>query len=505
MSPLFTLLGWVVDATVKSSVLIVLVAVAQLAIGNRIAARWRHALWLLVILRLLVPVAPSSRWSVFNLLPSENSVRIAAADGTVVQARHARPTVVAAASEPIERPTIATIWRWALAIWIIGAIAVLLRASIAAARLHFAIRRRRQAAALHSGLALIECDLVATPALHGLFRPLLLLPENFRESFGDDELRHVVMHELWHLRRHDVAVNWLLTAVGAIHWFNPFVWFAASRLREERELACDELTLSCLEEEERRGYGRTILKLVECFRTATPIPALVGIVNHKKKMKRRILMIASYTNRTRVPLLFVAALALVGLAGFTDARGTERHTMMKKLDPAAMATVQKMGETRISLDVENASFGELLNTVTNATGITITQSPEAAASTVQQAKFTIRATNIPAAVLLHSSLLPFHLVPTPEANGVTIYQAAEGEGGEQHMEFHHEMAGHGEGAGEGVNSMKKTITMRVMDDSKSTVNADGSLHREVKVDIEENGVPSPGTLVLDIDGAPVQQ
>jgi len=510
MTP-FTLLGWLVDATLKGSVLVVLIAIAQQIIGDRVGARWRHALWLVVILRFLLPVAPASRWSVFNLLGAEQTVPMAVRASSSAPVLVGLPRATSGVAEALQLSKLPMIWRWILSAWLCGVAVLLMRSAVATVRVEIAIRRKRRGAALDDvddvrrrlriarDVRVIETDLVDAPALHGLVRPALLLPVNFAQSFGREELRHIALHELWHLRRFDVAVNWLLSAIEAIHWFNPLVWYAVSRIREERELACDELALSCLEEDERLGYGRTILKLLECFRTATRVPALVGIVNHKKKMKRRILMIASYTNRTRVPVLFVAALVVVGLVGLTDARGGEHHAMMKKLDPAAMETLEKLGQQRITIDVKDASFGELLDIVSNATGVVIAQSPAVATSPIQQARFTLHAENIPAHLLLHSSLLPFHLAPKLDEKGVTIDQFTEGDPTGQHIEFHRQMTGHGEGSGEGK-LHGTTITMHVSNDSKSAVSDDGTLHREITCNIEENGVATVGKLVLDIAG-----
>lgn len=158
---------------------------------------------------------------------------------------------------------------------------------------------------------MIESPLIDGPALHGVFRPALLLPEGISSTFDRDELRHVVLHELAHLRRHDVAVNWLVNAVRAMHRFNPLVWLAVARIQEERELACDELTLSCLHPHERLGYGRTILKLVAHFRSAGAVPALVGIVNQKEQMRRRLRMISNGGRRSPLALPILAALSAV--------------------------------------------------------------------------------------------------------------------------------------------------------------------------------------------------
>jgi biopolymer transport protein ExbD len=63
-------------------------------------------------------------------------------------------------------------------------------------------------------------------------------------EWDEPQLRSVLLHELGHLRRGDVAVQWVIQIVCALHWFNPLVWFAAWRLHVERERACDDLVLA---------------------------------------------------------------------------------------------------------------------------------------------------------------------------------------------------------------------------------------------------------------------
>lgn len=524
---LLALLGFVIDTTIKGSVVILLVTLVQRLVGRQIGARWRHALWLVVLLRLALPAGPASRWSVFNLLPLRESGpgpaaaarALAPAQGSISALRTAQ------LSGLLREDAWASSWRWLLAIWLCGAAALALRALIAAIRIQVALRDAAAAdissdvveavkarLGIRRRFLVIESDLVGAPALHGLMRPVLLLPKGFSAAFDREELRHVVLHELWHLRRFDVAVNWVLAVVQILHWFNPLVWFAASRIREERELACDELALSCLEEDERLGYGRTILKLLEQFRAATPIPALVGIVNHKRKMKRRLLMITNYQNRMRFSMVFSAALAVVGVVGLTDARGGERH-MMRELDPAAMETAQKMKQ-HVSLDLTDASIGDLLTAVANKTGVAVLQSPGTASSPVQQARFTLHADNVPAFDLLIMALGPFHVAPVPDANGVTVFKMLPRRGGDigRREKIAAEEA-HGMpmvrretsiGEEPMAGSERRTrILVRSADGSdgvETVVNPDGTVHRNLTFSMEEKGVPSEGRLVLDIKG-----
>lgn len=477
------LFGWLVDTTIKGSILIAFVAAMQWLVGAHVNPRWRHLLWVVVLLRLLLPDVPASSFSVFNALPdptAQTAIRAVTPPSGDVRIETMRFTPLRA------NKTV----NWLVAIWLTGVALFALRMLISAIRMQRAIPR----ASRDGGLPVIETSVVRTPALHGLFRPVLLLPPGFRDTFTADELRHVVLHETWHVRRMDVAVSWLLAVAQAVHWFNPFVWFAASRIREERELACDELALSLLEEDERPGYGRTILKLLERFRTAAPVPALVGIVNQKHKMKRRLLMIASFRNGSRSTLFFLMLVAAVSVAGLTDGEGPKIRRFVKTLDPAATASVDRLNE-RVSLGLTKATFAELLNTVSNKTGLPITQDPAIATLDVQNARFTIEAENVPAHMVLIEALAPFELTAQPTAAGATITSAPDDE---IRMRVH---------AGEGEKVVKRVERKRMEGQATeeffirkhvSEHAAPGS-RREIKIQIDQDGVKSQGRLTVEIE------
>ena len=76
----------------------------------------------------------------------------------------------------------------------------------------------------------------------GLLRSTILLPEE-AVSWPRDTLRAALLHEAAHARRHDVLATGVARVACALHWFNPLVWIAASWLRRDGELACDEAVL----------------------------------------------------------------------------------------------------------------------------------------------------------------------------------------------------------------------------------------------------------------------
>lgn len=425
MIAFYSLLPWIVQATTKGSVAIAIMALAHALIGRRLRARWWCVLWLMALIRLVAPTAPAAVWSLFNFLPPHPAIewQLRAPAATIVfdavRQRAAVPWWIAG-------------WKWLVPAWFGGFAIILGRMTVSTIRMRALVMRARgnggatQAAwdvveearaQLHirRKIVVIESPLIDGPALHGVFRPALLLPEGMCSTFDRDELRHVVLHELAHLRRHDVAVNWLVNAVRAMHWFNPLVWLAVARIQEERELACDELTLSCLHPHERLGYGRTILKLVEHFRSAGPVPALVGIVSQKQQMRRRLMMIRNDDRRSPLALPILATLSAVSFMALTDAPAGRHAT----LDPPVLVTLDRF-ERRIDVDVTNATLTDLLDAIAARSGVTIAQSSSLEASDVKRARFTVRAFNQPAAAVLSGALRPYGIVPVPTASGLTL-------------------------------------------------------------------------------------
>ncbi|MHC4753186.1 MAG: M56 family metallopeptidase, partial [Planctomycetota bacterium] len=143
-------------------------------------------------------------------------------------------------------------------------------------------------------LGVVVTDKVKSPALFGFVRPRLLLPQGMVESLTHEELRYVLLHELAHLKRHDIYIGWLMSLLQILHWFNPLIWLAFYRMRADRELACDALVLSRTQSDESKSYGRIIVNLLERFSRSQPLPAMAGILENKSELKRRITMIAKF-------------------------------------------------------------------------------------------------------------------------------------------------------------------------------------------------------------------
>lgn len=150
-----------------------------------------------------------------------------------------------------------------------------------------------------------------TVAVHGWWRPVILVPEGLRQRFSTEEIRGMFLHELAHVRRGDLMWSRLLLAVCALHWFNPLVWLLARRMRADAELECDRIALEKLSHTQRSHYGEALLKTLENSMASVPVPA-VPFFRHTKEIQTRIQMIAlprSSAVARYAALLIVPALA----------------------------------------------------------------------------------------------------------------------------------------------------------------------------------------------------
>jgi beta-lactamase regulating signal transducer with metallopeptidase domain/HEAT repeat protein len=117
---------------------------------------------------------------------------------------------------------------------------------------------------------LIESALVRTPATIGFLRPALLWPVSLHTGLTVSQIDLLLAHELAHLKRHDYLVNVLQTILETALFYHPGVWWLSKRVRDERELCCDDVALEMTGDP--RAYAEALLAL-ESWRQDLPVLA----------------------------------------------------------------------------------------------------------------------------------------------------------------------------------------------------------------------------------------
>ena len=99
------------------------------------------------------------------------------------------------------------------------------------------------------------------------------------------------MHELSHYKRKDPIFNYILLLITIIHWFNPFVWLFFKKIRQDIELATDEMVLDKLKNEEKKEYGMTLINSLKIYQEEKYTAKLLCVTDDSKNMERRIKMV----------------------------------------------------------------------------------------------------------------------------------------------------------------------------------------------------------------------
>lgn len=306
------------EFVITSSALIAAIILLRHFLKGRISLRLQYALWLLVVLRLLIPFSlPESPISLMNaveamhLLPGEPA-HINLQEGGIRVPLGISPGSSENEITDIEKR--AFTWDSLLkGIWYggMGVVALCLLSS------HLVLRRRLAGSRVR--LHVDECPLpvyqtkeLPSPCLVGVFRPAIYVTPEIPQ--GSQGFHHVLIHELTHYRHRDNFWTALRCLCLVVHWYNPLVWLAAMLSRQDAELACDEAAIARIGEGNRAGYGRTLLGLV-CEK-GSPVNLLylsTTMTEGKRDIKERIAFIAirpKTTAKTLIALALISAFAV---------------------------------------------------------------------------------------------------------------------------------------------------------------------------------------------------
>lgn len=299
----------------QGAVLIVVVLAVRRLV--RLDPYIRLLLWSVVLLRLLLPVLPTSSLSWLHLLSATPS----------------GPLGGAASGERAS----SLLGAGLVACWVAGAV-VHLGLRLRSARAWSRIVREGvpvdapELLELHERCArrvggrrsprMVESPAVSTPALHGILDPVILLPVGIGTELSREGIRDVLLHELVHHRRRDLLLLAWVEVVVCLHWFHPLVRPMAARIRHDAELACDQRVVALLGGG-GASYGRTLLSVAGWTRVPRPSPGTLSMAPGRD-LEERVLFLARGHRRGRIARF--ASLPLVtgfAVAGLTDRKAPE--------------------------------------------------------------------------------------------------------------------------------------------------------------------------------------
>jgi len=314
-----------------STVVLAWLAADKLA-GKRLSPIWHERILRLALLFMLVPVGSvwtevSKLWSVGVMshaqtsLPGTMPAPPAMVPDTVIAVLPGvlpEVTVVPPA-QSVQMTVSADIFLALTIFWGMGAAVTLLRKLWAYRRFKKLLRgernplpedvyavfeRSKKELGAGKGITAFVVEGLPTPMVVGLLCPTVLLP---RSELSETELRCLFLHELTHIRRHDLWVRFFALLAVVLHWYNPLVYLLDRALKERGEQSCDERVARPMSPEERLVYGGMLLKLAaEPGLKSTGWAVTLSTRESVRKRLGSIIKAGHWTTTDKVVALFVA-------------------------------------------------------------------------------------------------------------------------------------------------------------------------------------------------------
>lgn len=333
---------------------ILILAICSNLLGKRYGARWRYLVWLVVAVRLCVPIQLSlpGRMEIMQVqVPSvQSSTREVLAQRTpdyFVQRDAAETTEPATPIAPAEqtqresaekRDAFDFLLAYPYVLWFGGVLGFLAWQGWKYYDFRRMLKRNRRKIMDASVLdtyytlcremgmekrpAIYFCAALPSPLCVGLFRTAVYLNSEEREPA---EMRLILKHELTHCKRKDLWFKGILLLARALHFFNPFVYGMARLAEKDMELSCDLAVMEHCGMAEREAYSMAILRTVREAKSKN-MQMSTAFSGGKEELKMRFENIFDMTQKKRgIALFLTAALVVCGGTAFVGCADTEEE------------------------------------------------------------------------------------------------------------------------------------------------------------------------------------
>ncbi|MBE7105103.1 peptidase M56 [Bacillus cereus] len=395
---------WVIETSIMASIVVGLILCVKILLRNKLTPRWQYMLWLILIVRLLLPWSPNSSYSIYSILsystgtlvsfhqdsitvsPSKEHIQAKTdIDDTKVTTKEntyapgssqiAEENKKQAQNNEKQNDKGFSIYTIILYIWFAGVVILSLATLIMNRRLLIYIKKQpviidqrvveifedcKKSMSVQQDIPLLLAGKISSPTVFGFIQPKVLLSSVHMKVLDEQQLRYIFHHELAHIKRRDVGVNWIMHGLLILNWFNPILWYAYSCMREDQELACDAFALIYIDSKEQLAYGHTIISLLEHYSGYYQAPSLANLSRNKKTLKRRILMIKKFQKKSyRWSAIGFVTIAAISVLTLLNAHAEESKQITKEQRIGKSATY-KINKYPIDDIIINYNNGEVL-------------------------------------------------------------------------------------------------------------------------------------------------
>ncbi len=325
----------------SGGLLILVLLLGKRFLKDKISRQWQYYIWLVVVLRLLLPFGPeaSLMGKIYQAadqaitqtapFPSQQRDVLAPAVGLEQNNEDVNPPAedLTTACTLQEIGVLLTNHVWL--IWLVIALGLLIRkvtiyqgfmwyikaglnpVSDLAVLDRLSITAER--AGIQKPVELCANPLISSPLLIGFFHPCIVLPS---ADISEKDFQYIVLHELTHYKRRDMFYKWLVQITVCLHWFNPLVHLMEREITKACEFSCDEAVLAKMGCDNAQDYGKTLLNAMAAVGKYKKSLGAVTLMNgNKQLLKERLSAIMKFKKKSTAIRLLTGVLTLCVMFG----------------------------------------------------------------------------------------------------------------------------------------------------------------------------------------------
>lgn len=333
----------IINMTISGSILILITLIFRFFAINKLPKLTFLLFWYIAIAKLIVPISISTKFSIYNIFVSNNTkafhnssnlngntISNVGFAGAAFNQSHAAHTIFIS---PI------------FMIWFFGVVLISsffivsyfkctneFKTSLPINKNAFILNWKKHLK-INRNLKIMVSDKILSPLSYGILKPVILLPKNIDWS-NETNLNYVLEHELTHIKRFDGVLKIVLSAVLALHWFNPFVWIMYILSERDIELYCDETVVKKFGTPSRSAYAKSLISFEEI--KSRPI----SILNHytKNSIEERIVAIMKFKKTSLLGTVFALTLVASTATVFATTASNNSIPAAKILSSSSIPT-----------------------------------------------------------------------------------------------------------------------------------------------------------------------
>lgn len=242
---------------------------------------------------------------------------------------------------------------------------------------------------IKKSISIRKIDSIKFPTSTGFFKPTILLPDI---TFTKEDFTLIIRHELIHIKQNDYLIKLLATLVAIVHWFNPIAYILLIQAHKICEFCCDERIALELDEEERKSYGRLILRFSvskKKRRKSYFIPVSYFGNNDKDRIKERLGEMKKTTKKKKLHtavacIAWAAAMAVssIGVLAYQEEPMVYEEVSTESVDDENITEYFYLNDGK-EREIENFDDGAIYFTEENGLRYNISEYEEQ--NTVQKA------------------------------------------------------------------------------------------------------------------------